>query len=1707
MCDGSVAGFCPNSVIAGQGHPGQSTTLKPTKPLPLFRTFSSLIFVLAVVSPATVAGAPLISEFMAKNESTVADEDGDFSDWVEIHNPDGVPVSLNNWYLTDSAGNPTKWRFPNITLEPGEFRIVWASGKDRRLPGQPLHTSFSLSAGGEYLALIRPDGVTVEQEYAPEFPPMDGDESVGLLFDTQVLLAPGTATRYRVPASATNPGASWNQPGFSDGSWISGPSGLGFGLTVPGITARQVFKNGTVGGLADALALIALPPGDPGIGNEVTVIAEKVNYLGSGSDGRFSDNAAAPGGSGNNYVIQLTGFVDIPTTGTYTFGTNADDGVQTRIDGSVLYTDDSFHGPEDRMGSRFLAAGVHSFEVIMFQGAGGDSLEFFAAAGNYSSWNTNFRLVGDVANGGLAATTNTEGAGDIVATNLSTVMAGKPGAYFRTTFSGENLGNATSLSLVTRSNDGFAAWVNGTKVASDNVPLTPLWNSTALSSRTSSESLRRKGFNLTSLLSSLSAGDNLLAIHGMKSTAADPSFLILPEIVAGSPDTVSPSAYYGSGKATPGWMNVEPSSLGKVEDTTFSVDRGFFSSPFQLEISTPTPGATIRYTTDGSTPSETHGSDYTGPLTISTSTVVRAMAIQAGWESTNVDTQTYLFLDSVLAQSPTGLAPAGWPSSSGTGQVLDYGMDPAIVGHPNPDIGGEDSVREALASLPAVSLTTDLPNLFNIDGSQGIYANPGNRGFGWERPVSVEWINPPDGMHPNGTSEFQIDAGLRIRGGFSRSTENPKHSFRLYFRGDYGDPKLEYPLFGRYGAAEFDQVDLRTAQNYSWSFDGNDSNTFLREESTRQAFRDMGQEGSRVRYFHLYLNGQYWGLYNLDERPEASFAETYFGGNKDKWDVVKSEGEANYVVGATDGNLGAWEELWVKGKSHRAAPTNENFFKMMGLAADGVTPTGDPVLLDPENLIDYLLLTFWTGNLDGTTSAFLGNDRANNWFGSRRREGNTGQGFRFFVHDFEHAFFNVNEDRTGPFNAPNLSNFDYSNPLFLHQDLMENPEYQRLWADRIQKHMFSDGALDPVKWNNRINELAGFVDQSIIAESARWGDAKSATPKTRQNWINAQNDLLNYLSPRAPVVLSQLRADALYPSIDAPVPIPFGGYQPNGVEVAVSAPSGAITYYMPDGSDPRAVGGAVRSGAEIYTSSTATESLVPWSTSGWRYLYDGSDLGTGWRDPGHDDSAWPTGTAELGYGDGDEATVIPIHYASPGQKSATCYFRKSFTMSDLSGITSAEVDVAYDDAYAVYLNGVRVAGNLPVDPAYDLYTGAAIEETIATTGVNPALLVTGENVIAVEIHQASGGSSDISMNLRLTAVRSNSSTPIILTGGGERKLRVRSRSGSEWSAMSEATFLLDTVPASPANLAISEIHYHPADPSPAEITAGFDDPDDFEFVELLNTSSSHVDLNDVYFYGAISFNFTGAATGRTLAPGARVLVVADADAFAFRYGAGLPVAGAYSGSLNNAGEELVLYTPSDEALRTVAFSDEFPWTLAADGIGHSLVRRHPDETATDSDPYGWRPSGTIGGSPGVEDVAAAGTFDAWVSTRFNAGGQMASAISGVLADPDGDGRMNFEEYALATDPMVADQPDVRFVWDEVAGEPYASVRVRKPVNPVNVRYELLASEGLDDEGSTVGTQPGSSESIGGGLEHAYFRDAGPAVSTRRFFRIRTVWVP
>ncbi|MGV3771467.1 MAG: lamin tail domain-containing protein [Verrucomicrobiales bacterium] len=630
--------------------------------------------------------------------------------------------------------------------------------------------------------------------------------------------------------------------------------------------------------------------------------------------------------------------------------------------------------------------------------------------------------------------------------------------------------------------------------------------------------------------------------------------------------------------ATPGAAN-SAGMEGFVEDTKFSHDRGFYTNAFNLTITTATAGATIRYSTNGAPPTATTGLIYTGPVRISGTTTLQASAFRAGFRPSNIDTHTYIFLDDVIRQSPTGAPPPGWPSSWGANTV-DYGMDPAVVNNPV----YRDTIKNDLKTLPSFSIVMRLGDMF--DPRTGIYANPGQDGRDWERQCSLELINP------DGNEGFQVNAGIRIRGGFSRDTGNPKHALRFFFRSEYGDSKLIYPLHGEGAADVFDALDLRTFQNYSWSFQGDANGVFLRDQFSRDTQLAMGHNAERGNFYHLYINGQYWGIYNTCERPEASYGETYFGGAEDDYDVIKVEAGA-YTINATDGNMTAWNSLYNMARAGFAS--NEAYQKVQGNNPDGTPNPNFPVLLDIPNLIDYMLVIYYSGNLDAPISAFLGNSSPNNWYGMRNRNINARMGFKFFAHDSEHTLlpWDASVDRTGPFSSGDTS-VSKSNPQWIFQKLWANPEFRMKAADHIHRHFFNNGVLTVAKSRERFLARKNEIDRAVVAESARWGDAKRSAPMTRNTeWVNAINSVLNGFFPqRSTTVLNQLRAKNLYPTVPAPSFNQHGGNVQPGFTLSVTAPNGVI-YYTLDGSDPRLPGGAISPSALPYSGGFAlNESLT-----------------------------------------------------------------------------------------------------------------------------------------------------------------------------------------------------------------------------------------------------------------------------------------------------------------------------------------------------------------------------------------------------------------------------------------------------------------------------------------------------------------------------------
>ena len=275
------------------------------------------------------------------------------------------------------------------------------------------------------------------------------------------------------------------------------------------------------------------------------------------------------------------------------------------------------------------------------------------------------------------------------------------------------------------------------------------------------------------------------------------------------------------------------------------------------------------------------------------------------------------------------------------GQDLNYGIDPDII-----NLYGAQAVKDSLKSLSTFSITTDFANLWNpVD--RHLRECRTNRGDSWERPATIELI------YPDGTPGFEVNAGLRIRGGYSRNDFNPKHAFRMFFRADYGDAKLEYPIFGDEGVDEFDVLDLRTSQNYAWSSEGSTQNTFEREVFGRDLQRDLGDPYTRSRYHHLYINGVYWGLFQTQERIEEHYAESYFGGQTEDYDVVVAGN--GYTTEMSAGTDVAWRQLFNYAQQLATSPTTnaDLYWTMQGLNPDGTRNPSLPVLLDVDALINY----------------------------------------------------------------------------------------------------------------------------------------------------------------------------------------------------------------------------------------------------------------------------------------------------------------------------------------------------------------------------------------------------------------------------------------------------------------------------------------------------------------------------------------------------------------------------------------------------------------------------------------------------------------------------------------------------------------------------------------------------------------------------------
>ena len=408
---------------------------------------------------------------------------------------------------------------------------------------------------------------------------------------------------------------------------------------------------------------------------------------------------------------------------------------------------------------------------------------------------------------------------------------------------------------------------------------------------------------------------------------------------------------------------------------------GRFPGPVMVKMVAPVPGSTVYYTLDGSDPT-VGGEAYTAPLEVEQTSLLRAVALRDGVPVSTVTAAMYL------------------------------------VG--------------ASTGLPVVSLVTEPAQLW--DAATGIYVNARGRGRDWERPVTVEWLSS------EGEVGFSVGAGLRIHGNISRATI--KKAFRLYFRGEYGPRELAYPLFGGAPGQTYDRLLLRAATNDSLLCNeiptcaGGDA-VFVRDQLVRDLHGAMGQVAARGRWVEVYLNGAFWGLYNLTERIDDAFLTTHL--DYEYWDVVSTWYDVELAA----------SEAWITSTDLSVAAHYEQALRQF----------------DIENFTSFAILWLWSGNAEiDWVAARMRNESDTRW--------------RLFLWDAE-----VTLGLKGIPSLPAVIGSSGYLPRIL-ASLLANPQYQAYFTAEVERHLA--GALATESVRHRLAALGAELRPAIAADSARW---------------------------------------------------------------------------------------------------------------------------------------------------------------------------------------------------------------------------------------------------------------------------------------------------------------------------------------------------------------------------------------------------------------------------------------------------------------------------------------------------------------------------------------------------------------------------------------------------------------------------------------------
>ncbi len=926
----------------------------------------------------------VINEVMSSNRSTIEDEDGDYPDWFEIYNPGDHPVSLDGYWVTNDSDQPYLWKFPAVTIEPGNYQVVFASGKDRSDQESGfIHTNFTLSATGSTLLLISPDGSVLDRISTPE---MLSNVSYGRTTDNirqwafyldatpgqaneavphdQVTEMPHaeeqsilinefmTSNQTSLPdddgdlsdwIELYNPG---NEPVDLTGYWLSDKSENAFRWRFPAVTIEP----------KDFLVVFASGKNrsDP-----------ERNYL--HTNFKLND-------SNDTLVLSLPDGVILDIKEIRNMEQDVSYGRDIDEPEKWLYY------PRPTPGEPNYTQGFEKFSgspvpnLLISEVMAVNTATITDEDGEYSDWIEIYNPEAYAVNldgYGLSDRTENPYRWEFPAVTI------EPGESFMLFASGKDRRDPESPFLHTN-------------------------------------------FKIKA------TGETLVLYHP-SGTLIDsmPTGMLTPDLSAGRLTNGDAQRYFFQAPA-PGSINESTAFSGYARQPAVSHQGGFYDGPFNLEFTAPSSDAVIRYTLDGSEP-DADSNLYSEPLPVDQTIVVRARTFEEGKLPSRVVNRSY-FMDTEHNLT-----------------VISVLTDPAGLWHPVHGIYVMGNNASSVFPYYGANFWKDM-----------------------EKPIHFELYEP------DGTLGLGFDAGIKIGGQFSRAMD--QKIFNVFARNIYGHNEIRYPLFPGKELTHFKALTLRSS--------GQDAVfSKIRDIMMTSLLEDTGLDYQDHRQAVLYLNGEYWGIYNIRERANRYFVAHNHGLDPDRIDLL----QANWMV---------------------RAGSNEHYLALLDFVRNNDLALEENyeyvrTQMDVTNYIDALIAQIFYAQTD------QGNIRY--W-----REQSPDGKWRWLVYDLDWCFWpgHINHNTLASMTNPAGTGIGQNISTLLTVNLLENKYFREEFIVRFAYHL--KHTFEPDRVIGRIDELAANIEPEMPRHFERWGGSVDS-------WHREIENLREFARQRPAIVIEHIR--------------------------------------------------------------------------------------------------------------------------------------------------------------------------------------------------------------------------------------------------------------------------------------------------------------------------------------------------------------------------------------------------------------------------------------------------------------------------------------------------------------------------------------------------------------------------------------------------------